>query len=479
MATEVVMPKMGYDMEEGTILRWAKHEGDAVAKGEVLGEIETGKVNIEIEAFDAGVLRRILVAEGQTVPVGTPIAVIGTADEVLDLPAAPVAASTAAAASVPPAAGASAADNAPVAENAPVADPTPVPNSASVSHSGPVADNAPVADNTLDADNAASAPRTATLPEGRLRASPLARRLAVERGVDLRTVPGTGPGGRVLRDDVLGATARAAAAPSPVASAVSAPAPVIPAAVIPAAVTPTPARAAAPVLEDRLEALSGIRRTVARRLSESWTAAPHIFVTVPVHMDAALALRKDLNSVLEARGGGKVSVNDLVVKAAALALRAHPRLNVSWEEGQRRVHGRVSIGVAVALEDGLITVTVPDADQLPLSAIAADVGAKAERARAGKLQPQDLNTPSTFTISNLGGYGVEQFTAIINPPEAAILAVGAAAPEAVVIDGQVAVRNVMRVTLSADHRVVDGATAAEWLKTFRSILEQPLQLFDL
>ena len=467
MATEVVMPKMGYDMEEGTILRWAKHEGDAVAKGEVLGEIETGKVNIEIEAFDAGVLRRILVAEGQTVPVGTPIAVIGTADEVLDLPAAPVAASTAAAASVPPAAGASAADN------APVADPTLVPDSAPVSHSAPVADNTPAA------DNAASAPPTTTLPEGRLRASPLARRLAVERGVDLRTVPGTGPGGRVLRDDVLGATARAAAAPSPVASAVSAPAPVIPAAVIPAAVTPAPARAAAPVLEDRLEALSGIRRTVARRLSESWTAAPHIFVTVPVHMDAALALRKDLNAVLEARGGGKVSVNDLVVKAAALALRAHPRLNVSWEEGQRRVHGRVSIGVAVALEDGLITVTVPDADQLPLSAIAADVGAKAERARAGKLQPQDLNTPSTFTISNLGGYGVEQFTAIINPPEAAILAVGAAAPEAVVIDGQVAVRNVMRVTLSADHRVVDGATAAEWLKTFRSILEQPLQLFDL
>ncbi|MBK7779418.1 MAG: 2-oxo acid dehydrogenase subunit E2 [Ardenticatenia bacterium] len=467
MATEVVMPKMGYDMEEGTILRWAKHEGDAVAKGEVLGEIETGKVNIEIEAFDAGVLRRILVAEGQTVPVGTPIAVIGTADEVLDLPAAPVAASTAAAASVPPAAGASAADN------APVADPTLVPDSAPVSHSAPVADNTPAA------DNAASAPPTTTLPEGRLRASPLARRLAVERGVDLRTVPGTGPGGRVLRDDVLGATARAAAAPSPVASAVSAPAPVIPAAVIPAAVTPAPARAAAPVLEDRLEALSGIRRTVARRLSESWTAAPHIFVTVPVHMDAALALRKDLNAVLEARGGGKVSVNDLVVKAAALALRALPRLNVSWEEGQRRVHGRVSIGVAVALEDGLITVTVPDADQLPLSAIAADVGAKAERARAGKLQPQDLNTPSTFTISNLGGYGVEQFTAIINPPEAAILAVGAAAPEAVVIDGQVAVRNVMRVTLSADHRVVDGATAAEWLKTFRSILEQPLQLFDL
>jgi pyruvate dehydrogenase E2 component (dihydrolipoamide acetyltransferase) len=449
MASEVVMPKMGYDMEEGTILRWAKQEGDAVAKGEVLGEIETGKVNIEIEAFDAGILRRILVAEGQTVPVGTPIALIGTADEVLDLPAAPAGASVAASTPVPTAA--------PVAAGAPAA--AIVPDAASA----PAAAGAPAADNALDPSQAA------TSPEGRLRASPLARRLAVERGVDLRTVPGTGPGGRVLRDDVLAAAARPAAAPVAVATAV----------VVAPDSSHAATRPADPVLEDRLEALSGIRRTIARRLSESWTAAPHIFVTVPVHMDAALALRKDLNVVLEARGGGKVSVNDLVVKAAALALRAHPRLNVSWEDGQRRLHGRVNIGVAVALEDGLITVTVPDADRLPLSAIAADVGAKAERARAGKLLPQDLNTPSTFTISNLGGYGVEQFTAIINPPEAAILAVGAAAPEPVAVDGQVQVRTVMRVTLSADHRVVDGATAAEWLKTFRTILEQPLQLFDL
>ncbi len=448
MATEVVMPKMGYDMEEGTILRWAKQEGDAVAKGEVLGEIETGKVNIEIEAFDAGILRRILVAEGQTVPVGTPIALIGTADEVLDLPAAPAGASVAASTPVPTAA--------PVAASDPAAAIVPDAGSA------PAATSAPAADNALDAS------QSATSPEGRLRASPLARRLAIEHGVDLRTVPGTGPGGRVLRDDVLAAAARPAAALAAVATAVVAP-----------IASQAATRLAAPVLEDRLEALSGIRRTIARRLSESWTAAPHIFVTVPVHMDAALALRKDLNALLEARGGGKASVNDLVVKAAALALRAHPRLNVSWEDGQRRLHGRVNIGVAVALEDGLITVTVPDADRLPLSAIAADVGAKAERARAGKLLPQDLNTPSTFTISNLGGYGVEQFTAIINPPEAAILAVGAAAPEPVAVDGQVQVRTVMRVTLSADHRVVDGATAAEWLKTFRTILEQPLQLFDL
>lgn len=435
MATEVVMPKMGYDMEEGTILRWAKHEGDTVAKGEVLGEIETGKVNIEIEAFDAGVLRRILVAEGQTVPVGTPIALIGTADEVLAAPAAPAPSGPAAPAAVPPPAAA------------------PVPAAPAAVEAAAVQPSAPTLPTAASTERHASGER--------LRASPLARRLAGERGVDLGTVHGSGPGGRVLRDDVL----QAAAAPAPSQ---------------PAAAT-IPVRAAAPVpaMEDRLEALSGIRRTIARRLSESWTAAPHIFVTVAVHMDAALALRKDLNAVLEARAGGKVSVNDLVVKAAALALRAHPRLNVSWEDGQRRIHGRVSIGVAVALEDGLITVTVPDADRLPLSAIAADVAAKADRARAGKLLPEDLNTPSSFTISNLGGYGVEQFTAIINPPEAAILAVGAAAPEAVVVDGQVTVRSVMRVTLSADHRVVDGATAAEWLKTFRNLLEQPLQLFDL
>lgn len=450
MATEVVMPKMGYDMEEGTILRWAKHEGDTVAKGEVLGEIETGKVNIEIEAFDAGVLRRILVAEGQTVPVGTPIALIGTADEVLAAPAAAAPSGPAAPATVPPPAVAS-------GPAAPAAAPDPAaPVSVEASTLQPSAPTAATA--AVSADGPA--------PGGRLRASPLARRLAGERGVDLGTVHGSGPGGRVLRDDVL----HAAAAPAPTPSATAS-----------GAAVPVPVRGAvaAPILEDRLEALSGIRRTIARRLTESWTTAPHIFVTVAVQMDAALALRKDLNAVLEARGGGKVSVNDLVVKAAALALRAHPRLNVSWEDGQRRIHGRVSIGVAVALEDGLITVTVPDADRQTLSVIAADVAAKAERARAGKLLPEDLNTPSSFTISNLGGYGVEQFTAIINPPEAAILAVGAAAPEAVVVDGQVAVRSVMRVTLSADHRVVDGATAAEWLKTFRNLLEQPLQLFDL
>lgn len=452
MATEVVMPKMGYDMEEGTILRWAKHEGDTVAKGEVLGEIETGKVNIEIEAFDAGVLRRILVAEGQTVPVGTPIALIGTADEVLDVPAAP--ASTDSTAAVQPSAAAS--EPAVPAAGPPAA--APVPAAPAAVEAAAVQPSAPTLPTVASTSTSASGER--------LRASPLARRLAGERGVDLGTVHGSGPGGRVLRDDVL----HAAAAPAPSQPAVAS-----------SAVAAIPARGAPPipVMEDRVEALSGIRRTIARRLTESWTTAPHIFVTVAVHMDAALALRQDLNAVLEARGGGKVSVNDLVVKAAALALRAHPRLNVSWEDGQRRIHGRVSIGVAVALEDGLITVTVPDADRQPLSVIAAEVAAKAGRARAGKLLPEDLNTPSSFTISNLGGYGVEQFTAIINPPEAAILAVGAAAPEAVVVDGQVAVRSVMRVTLSADHRVVDGATAAEWLKTFRNLLEQPLQLFDL
>lgn len=453
MASEVVMPKMGYDMEEGTILRWAKAEGDAVAKGEVLGEIETGKVNIEIEAFDAGVLRRILVAEGQTVPVGTPIALIGGADEVL-----PEAADGPASSGAPAATGGAAvASTSPAAEaSAPAAAATALDTAASA------------ASPALAGEPAGSLPSG-----GRLRASPLARRLATERGLALAAIAGSGPGGRVLRDDVLRA-AEAAAAKGAQGSPASSPSYRTP------ETLGTHATAGASVpAEDRIEPLSGMRRTVAKRLSESWTAAPHIFVTVPVHMDAALALRRDLNAVLEARGGGKVSVNDLVVKAAALALRAHPRLNVSWAEGSRRLHGRIAVGVAVALDDGLITVTVPDADRRTLSAIAADVGAKAARARAGKLLPEDLNTPSTFTISNLGGYGVEQFTAIINPPEAAILAVGTANPEPVVVDGQVAVRQVMRVTLSADHRVVDGATAAEWLQTFRKLLEQPLQLFDL
>lgn len=287
-------------------------------------------------------------------------------------------------------------------------------------------------------------------------ASPLARRIAREHGLSLAGLAGSGPNGRVVRDDVVALLAR-------------------PADVTPAAVAPAPATATAIAAGETREALSTIRRTIARRLSESWVAAPHIFVTMPIAMDAALDLRARVNTTL-APTGVKVSVNDVVVKAVAHALRRHPLVNVSWDDGARVRHARVNIGVAVALDDGLITLTLADADRRPISALAAEITDKAERARAGKLTPDDLATPSTFTVSNLGMYGVEQFTAIINPPEACILAVGAATPTPVVADGQVVVRSVMKVTLSADHRVVDGAAAAEFLATLKETLENPLAM---
>jgi pyruvate dehydrogenase E2 component (dihydrolipoamide acetyltransferase) len=412
MATEVVMPKMGYDMEEGTILRWLKHEGDSVAKGDILAEIETGKVSIEMEAFDEGILRAVIAKEGDTVPVGTPIAILGTADE-----------------------------------------PITVPEIVRNGNKGEVAGDAPPVAAAASAD-ADSSPREDGVPAatesgepgGRVKASPVARRLAGEHGLPLASVgEGTGPGGRIVRDDVAAALARGPAAPT--ASAVQ-------------------------PREARREQLSGMRRTIARRLSESWQGAPHIFVTMAVEMDRAQALRADIND-LSGEDGPKLSLNDLVVKAVARALVEHPRLNVSWEDGERVVHGAVNIGVAVALEDGLMTIAVADADRKSVSAVSSELRDKAERARTGKLHADDLSVRSTFTVTNMGMYGVESFTAIINPPEAAILAVGAATPEAVVRDGHIVARSMMRLTLSADHRVVDGATAALFLARVKELLEHP------
>jgi pyruvate dehydrogenase E2 component (dihydrolipoamide acetyltransferase) len=219
-----------------------------------------------------------------------------------------------------------------------------------------------------------------------------------------------------------------------------------------------------------------MRGTIARRLTDSWTSAPHIFVTMAIDVTDALALRREINAELTASGRSKVSVNDLVLKAVAASLVDHPQLNVSWDDGERILHGRVNLGVAIALDDGLITVTVVDADAKALSAIAAEVADKAARARSGRLAPGDVAAPSTFTVSNLGMYGVEQFTAVINPPEAAILAVGAAVPTPVARDDGIVVRQVMKVTLAADHRVVDGAAAAEFLATLRRKLEHPLAM---
>lgn len=423
MASEVTMPKMGYDMEEGTILAWTKSEGEAVAKGDVLGEIETGKVNIEIEAFDAGVLLKIVVPEGETVPVGTAIAYIGEEGEEIDLPA----------------------DG---------AAPAAAKNGAATGAGGAGEADADSSEAASAASEAADAP--ADEDGERLRASPLARRIASEEGVDLAAVEGSGPHGRIVRDDVMRALEEGAASTSAPAEA-------------PAEAAPTPAPAAG-----EREELSRMRQVIAQRLRQSWQEAPHIFLTMAIDMGEALALRKQVNAHLAETEGGKVSVNDLVVKAAAVALRRHPLMNVSWDEGGRVRHEGVHVGVAVALDDGLMTVVARDADAKPISALGAEIADKAERARAGRLTPADMDVASTFTVSNLGMYGIEEFTAILNPPEAGILAVGAAVPTPVVRDGEVVVRPIMRVTLSADHRVVDGATAAAYLVTLRELLEQPL-----
>jgi Pyruvate/2-oxoglutarate dehydrogenase complex, dihydrolipoamide acyltransferase (E2) component, and related enzymes len=419
MATTVTMPKMGFDMVEGKLLRWLKKVGEPVKAGEPLAEIETEKVNIEFEAPASGVLKAVLIEEGTTVPVGTPIAIIAAPDEPVEAPAAAPAVREGPPPPTP----------APVAPPAP---PTPTP--------------APV--------GAPTPP-----PGGRVKASPLARRLAREAGIDLREIPGTGPGGRVVKRDVdryLQARTPAAAPPPPAAVPIPTPAP---------APVPTPAPTAVPV--------SPLRQAIARRMTASKQTAPHFYVTVEVDMDEAMAWRARINEALGERG--KVSVNDMVVKAAALALREFPALRSSYQEGGIIRHEAIHIGIAVALEEGLITVVLRDADRKPLAQIARESKELVERARSGKVRPEDIEG-SVFTVSNLGMFDVEHFIAIINPPEAAIMAVGSVREVPVVKNGQLAIGQRMKVTVSADHRVTDGAEVARFLQVFRRYLENPLLL---
>ncbi|MFN3477172.1 MAG: dihydrolipoamide acetyltransferase family protein [Candidatus Methylomirabilales bacterium] len=383
MTTEVVMPKMGYDMTEGKILRWRKQEGEEVKRGEVIAEIETGKVDIEVEAFSSGILKRILAREGEVVPVGQVIALIAAPGE-----AAPEI-------------------KAPAVEAA-----------------------------------------------ERILASPLARKLAEEHGIDLRLVKGTGPGGRITKEDIEAYLKAREAVPTVPKPEVVAPVEV------------------APEVEYEERPLSRMRQTIARRMAESKRTIPHFEITVDIDMAEALKLRKALNEVLE---GVKITVTDLIVKAAALALKKHPELNSSYAGDKARLYKRINIGIAVALEEGLVTPVVTDCDKKPLQEIAREAHEKAERARAGKLKPEDV-VQGTFTVSNLGMFDVEEFTAIINPPEAAILAVGGVEKRPVVKEGEIVISDRMKVTLGIDHRVVDGAQAARFLQTFKQLMEQPLQL---
>jgi len=427
MITRVVLAKLSPTMEEGTIVKWSKQEGDTIKVGDVLAEIETDKANMEMEALGAGVLRKVLVPAGGKAPVGALIGVIADAGE--DIAATLAEASKAAAAAPAPAVPAPA-----VAPPAASASPAPAPAAPP---------RAPVA---------APPPLPPPVATGRVKASPLARAIATRSNVPLASVAGSGPGGRIVKRDVEGYIA----SPAPARSA--------PAAARPAAPVPTVAAGTA-------IPLSSMRRTIAKRLSESAFTAPHFYVTVEIEMDAAVSLREQLLRAEEV----KVSFNDLVVKACAKGLTRFPTVNASWTGEAIQTHAEVHIGVAVSIPDGLITPVVRDADRKHVVEIAAEIKDLAARARDRKLKPEEF-MGSTFTISNLGMFDVTEFTAIINPPESCILAVGAVRKQPVVKNDQLAVGHRMKVTLSSDHRVVDGALAAQFLGEVRRLLENPAAL---
>ena len=425
MATKVFMEALSPTMEEGRLVKWLKAENDAVKSGDVLAEVETDKAIMELVARGDGVLRKRLLAEGGTSPVGSLIGVIAAPDEDI---ASLIADAPTAAPSSPPAEKAQAPAPAAPAPTAPAAPPAP---------SAPSAPAAPAAP---------SAPAPAGSTQ-RTRSSPLARRLAAEKGLDLGSIGGSGPGGRIVKRDVEAAPG-VTQAPSPKPQA------------------PRPGEAYRDV------PLTQIRKTIARRLSESIGPIPTFYLTAEFDLERAAEMRA---AMAELGDEYKVSFNDIVMKAVATALAQHPECNAHWLGDHIRYFNRVHLGMAVAVEDGLITPVIFDADQKGLRDIALESRELAKRARERRLKPDEY-TGSTFSVSNLGMFGIDHFTAIINPPECGILAIGGIEPKAIVVDGSVVVRRRLRVTMSCDHRVIDGATGAKFLQTLRRLLELPLLL---
>jgi pyruvate dehydrogenase E2 component (dihydrolipoamide acetyltransferase) len=424
MATNILMPALSPTMTEGTLARWLKKEGDTIKAGDVIAEIETDKATMEVEAVDEGVLGKILVTDGtEGVKVNAPIAVMVDAGEAVPSGAAAPAAKPVAAAAAPAA----------------VAAPAPAPVAA-----------------------------PAARPAGeRVVASPLARRMAAQAGVDLTKLAGSGPGGRIVRADIEAAVKGGAPAPAP------APAPVA------AAPAPAPKAPAAPITAPhRLEPHSSMRKVIARRLTEAKSTIPHFYVSMDVEIDELVALGEKLNAKSPARDKPDsyfITINDLVIKATAATLRKVPAVNASWTDEGMVYYDDVDISIAVAIPDGLITPIIRKADQKGLLTISREMKDLAGRARAGKLKPEEFQGGG-FSISNMGMFGVSQFNAIINPPQAGILAVAAGQKRPVVKNGELAVATVMTVTMSVDHRVIDGALAATWLKAFKGIVEDPLSL---
>jgi len=483
MAQILDMPQLSDTMKEGVLRKWRKNEGDKMLPGELLAEVETDKATMDFEAFDEGVLLKRLIGDGDTVPVGSPIAIIGKTGE--DIAALIEEANARKGGAKAPA---KAAAPAPAAK-APAAKPEQ-PAAAKAAESKPApAPAAKPANGQAARPNAASPARPASAPATgtKVLASPLARRLATDLGIDLRTVTGSGPGGRIVERDVKavnegGGAATAAAAdwhameeaPSTGAAPAAAAAP-RPAAPVPAQLVPdrrAEARPAAPIPSDDVEKpLSMMRRTIARRLVESKTTIPHFYLTAEVDMDAAMEFREQVSQVHSA----KLSVNDLVIKATALALRKVPEANASFTDEAIILHARVDIGMAVAIEDGLVTPVIRGADHKTLGQIANEARELAGRARERKLKLEEM-TGGTFSVSNLGMFGVSEFSAIINPPEAGILAVGAVRKVPVVKGDKVVPGQRMSLTVSCDHRVIDGATGAKLLQAIVAILERPIAL---
>jgi pyruvate dehydrogenase E2 component (dihydrolipoamide acetyltransferase) len=471
MATKVYMEALSPTMEEGRLITWLKKEGEDVAEGDLLAEVETDKATMELVARGSGVMRKQLLGDGDTANVGSLIAVIAEADEDIEgiVGEGAVAEQSASTAEAP---AEEAVEKAGASGAAVAAAGQTEPHQAQKGEGGAVESAAPSPRGGVGGETGAAAETVGPdagnggAAGGRLRASPLARRLAAEGGVDLSNLQGTGPGGRIVKRDIEvaleGAAAEPAAEPAGPAEreeAVSAPAP-----------------AAAPAAGARYREipLSQMRKTIAKRLTQSIGPVPHFFLTSEIDMAEAMAFRKKINERY-ADEGIKVSPNDLLIKAVAAALRKHPWVNSAWTGEAIRQYDEVHIGVAVAVDEGLITPIVRDADRKGIGEIAQEVKELAGRAREKKLKPEEY-TGGTFSISNLGMFGIVEFTAVINPPEAAILAVGAIEDKVVPVDGEAAVRPRMRVTLSCDHRVVDGATGAQFLQTLKSFLEDPMMM---
>jgi pyruvate dehydrogenase E2 component (dihydrolipoamide acetyltransferase) len=455
MATQVIMPKLSPTMEEGQLSRWLKKEGDRVSMGEPLAEIDTDKATMEMQALGNGVLRKILIKEGESAPLGQLIAIIGEPDE--DISGITQAASK-------PAASIKQAE----AEAASEPGPEPAPKSTSAPATEPPTATEPRSTRDAfarkeEAQLGGNGSRAGTAPASRLIVSPLAARMAAEAGVDLRSLSGTGPGGRIVKRDIEAAIGQGRMAPATASE-------------IPErhlrAVESTMPRPTVGASSYHDEPTSEIRRTIAKRLITSLGPVPHFFLTIEIEMDRAAEMRRGIN---ELDPELKISINDIIIKVAAAALMEHQKVNASFQDKNVRYYDHADIGVAVAIEEGLITPVVRSADQKSLSEIAREVRDMAERARHRKLQPDEY-TGASFSISNLGMFGIDEFTAVINPPEGAILAIGAMTPKPVVRDNALVVRQMMRVTMSCDHRVIDGATGAKFLETFKKILENPLYL---